>query len=522
MRIALPQLRPLAIALAALAASAAPAAGQTPAPSPPPAQPRTPTEAEIRESAAAIREIDTDRLLSDRDYAAQILAHLDLIEARLDDIAGLGVNVDAIRLFALMTLERPDAIRPIIDRLMQQRPTNPRLYSAPFFAALSIRDMERVATVVETASLNVRGVGWSQLRALLERDTVWPVLHQLKRENRPAQVRLAGALLRIGWTGGSDSASDSLRMILLEDALRRADREAARSFAAGMTNPATLAPLLILRRYDGLLPERADRLAPLREAVTAQERLTAENVSRDPRNLKYVLDRVQHLRALGRNAEALALAQPQMRDPDAAALGGEEGMWLVNEAAYALLDLGRPAEAARLLGGLANLPVAEHGYLISSIINQGEILAQAGLHAESLAHGRLIERDFAQHSSDYGDMWIRATIVCALASLGRASEAAPTLEAMRAAQADNQAALMRSYLCLNDLDAAERLIVSRLESDDPDEAVMGLQDYALEPRRDALVERLLAIRARPAVRAALERVARLVELPLARTYWGGF
>jgi len=311
-------------------------------------------------------------------------------------------------------------------------------------------------------------------------------------------------------------------MILLEDALRRSDREAARGFASAMTAPATLAPLLILKRYDGLLPERTDRLALLRDAVATQERITAENVARDAQNLTHLLERVQHLRAIGRNSDALALVQPLLRDPTASALRGEDAMWLVNEASYALLDLGRADEAARLMRGLTTLPVAEHSYLISSIINQGEVLYQAGRHADSLAHAQRLEREFAQYASDYGDMWVRSTIVCALASLGRATETTATMTTMRAAQDDNPAAMMRAYLCLNDLDAAERLIVSRLEGDDPEEAVMALQDYALESRRDALVAQLLVLRARPAVDTALKRVARVVELPLARTYWGGF
>ena len=119
-------------------------------------------------------------------------------------------------------------------------------------------------------------------------------------------------------------------------------------------------------------------------------------MARDGENLEHRLDRVQHLRAVGRNGDALALARPQLRDPNAAALASEEGMWLVNEAAYALLDLGRPAEAASLMRGLTRLPVADHLYLISSIIN-GEIRSQPAHGILSAA--RLLERDFAQHSS---------------------------------------------------------------------------------------------------------------------------
>lgn len=481
-----------------------------------------PSAEAVAAARAAVGEADLGRVVNDLDYAAQVLGHLDLLARAPDVYAEFGRSIETLRLRPLLALQRTEEVRATIDRLLAMRPDEAEQYRLPIYASLSIEDLGRFVALVEAAGRSVRGTGWSTLRELLDRDFVWPVLHRLRREDRPAQIRLAGALFRIGWPGTTAAASDPLRMILLEDALDRGDRQAAAGFAAGLTSPGVLAPILILKRYDGLLPEAGDRFAPLRAALAAQERTTADAVARDGQNLEHRLDRVQHLRALGRNGDALALSQPQLRDPDASALSSEDGMWLVNEAAYALLDLGRPAEAARLMDGLTRLPVADHLYLISSMINQGEVLNQAGLHGDSLAHARLLERDFAQHASDYGDMWIRATIVCASASLGRSAEAAPALEAIRAAPDVNPAALMRAYLCLNDLDTAETLIVSRLEGDDPQEAVMALQDYALEPRRDQLVERLLAVRARPAVRAALERVARLAELPLARTYWGGF
>jgi len=515
-------IRPGSALFAALLSVAMPAvaAGQAPATT---GEAGTEQGADAIEAARnAVAEADYSRVLRDRAYAIEILGHLDLLAGDADTYARLARNIETLRLYPLVSLERVDQVRETLDRLLAMRLGQVDHYSTLIQATLWISDYRRFAATVETASLAIRGTEWSELRGLLERETVWPVLHQLRREDRAAHVRLAGALFRIGWTGGDRSASDPLRMILLEDALRRGDRDAARGFASGITSPGTLAPLLILRRYDGLLPESGDRLAPLREALAAREHATAEDVARDPQNLKYLLDRVQHLRALGRNADALALARPVLGDPTASAGRSEDGMWLVNEAAYALLDLGRNDDAAGLMRGLATLPVSDKIYLISSMINQGEVLNQAGRFAESLAHAQRLEREFGQYSSDYGDMWIRATIVCALSRLDRAGEAAPTMTAMRAAQDANPAALMRAYLCLNDLDAAERLMISRLDGDDPEEAVMSLQDYALEPRRDLLVERLLLVRARPAVGAALARVARVVELPLARTYWGGF
>jgi hypothetical protein len=68
-------------------------------------------------------------------------------------------------------------------------------------------------------------------------------------------------------------------------------------------------------------------------------------------------------------------------------------------------------------------------------------------------------------------------------------------------------------------------MVHRLESDDPGDAILALQDFSLSAgpaQTGALYDRLVALRDRPEVRAALDRVGRVYTLPLARTYWGGF
>ena len=312
-----------------------------------------PSPEAIAAARAAVGETDFDRISRDRDYAIQVLGHLDLLASAPDVYAEVGRGIETLRLRPLLTLERTDEVRATIGRLLAMRLDEAEQYRLPIYASLSIEDYSLFAAAVEAASRNVRASGWGPLRELLDREFVWPLLHRLRERDKPAADPPGGRPVPhrlAGWKrpGGRRSAPD--------DPARgcagpRAIGEAAVGFAAGITSPGVLTPLLILKRYDGLLPETGDRLAPLREALEARERWTAEAVARDGENLERRLDRVQHLRAMGRNGDALALAQPQLRDPNASALASEEGMWLVNESAYALLDLGRPAEAAQIDAG---------------------------------------------------------------------------------------------------------------------------------------------------------------------------
>ncbi|HWT11846.1 MAG TPA: hypothetical protein VN231_03755 [Allosphingosinicella sp.] len=505
----------LAAPLSPLPASAAP----TTAPIEAPAE-------DVEASRLAVAGMDIDRLVSDPAFAGEMIVHLDRLAAVAAGDPGTSLAIDNLRLLALVTLERADEARAVIDRSLGRRPNEASSYAALWYAALSLGDSQRGLAVVEQASRNVSGVGWSELREILDRNQVFSLFQQFQAQrDKASRGRLAEALLRIGWPGpGSREIADSVRLVLIEHRLEQGDRAAAADLAAGVMTPSNVASLIVRKRFDGLFPAGMDRLARLRQALEEHDRHTAELQAAAPQDMGRLVERSQLLRTLGRDGDALGLLRPFIADPAATATREEQGMWVVNEATYALIALGRKDEAVALMGRLAALPLAEHPYLISADINYGEVLWEAGRYADSLAHARRLESEFLEFASDYGTMWIRATIVCALASLERAAEAAPTLALMQAQSDGNPAAMMRALLCLDDMAAAERLMVSRLDGDDPEQAVLALQDYALVPAAagpDPILERLMALRERPAVRAALERVGRIVQLPVARTYWGG-
>jgi thioredoxin-like negative regulator of GroEL len=337
---------------------------------------------------------------------------------------------------------------------------------------------------------------------------------------------MAQALFRIGWPGGGDAEeSDFIRSILLEDRLRQHDREGAAAIAAGFSTPSQILPLVVQRRFDAVLPPDRNRLELLRDALATRDRVTAEARAAAPQDAQRVLDRAQCLRGLGRDTEALALLVPFTRDVRATVAAGRWGMWLINEASSILLGLGREDQAISLMRRLLDLPIAENQALIGPFINHAEMLAYAGRYAESLDYARTLQRRDGHYANAYGKMGISAAIVCALARLNRAAEAAPELAQMHTQSETNPAALTRAYLCVGDDDAAAALMVHRLQSDDPQSAILALENYATNQGggRDApLVARLVALRDRPEVRDAFGRVAHLLTLPLEGSYWGGF
>jgi tetratricopeptide (TPR) repeat protein len=477
----------------------------------------------VEASGAVLHAVDSSRLLRDRDYALEILRHLDIVEAA----PGTDWNpywLRMVRAVALATLGRTEEVRALVDRALAGNPTDPRAYWLAFRAAMAIEDVERAVSVIEQASRNVPEALWPDLRRSLTRVGPVTLVGQLQqREDTARQVRLAEALLRIGWPSPDDRDNiEGLHTILLDDRLARDDRAGAAALVAQITTPGRLLRLLMLRRYDAVLGADADRIGMLRTALAAYDRETERAVAVPAPSLPKIRERAALLRALGRGEEALALLLPYTRDIPATVASDEVGMWAIYDAAHTLLDLDRDDQAIALMNRLVSLPLADFPGLIGPAINLIAMLEQAGLDEDALTYARALEPDAAQHANAYGRMWIAQGVVCALARLGRAEQAAARLAEMRPSGTDNQVALTRAYLCVGDMEAAEALLVERLGAADPEQVLLELQIFALsrsETRPDSEDARWALLRERPAVRQAVERVGRVLRLPLARVPW---
>jgi len=492
-----------------------------------PAAPAQPDPAALAAARQAIATADTQRALRDPAYAAEILGALDLAGPTLPTNADAVAAVRTLRLLALVGAHRFDEARPIVDALLESRPRDAQLYGAPLLAAAAMEDKALIVRTVEAASRNVPGIGWSALRGLFNRDAMGGLLAELKTDHDEAlRARLAAALFRIGWPGAGDrETTDALRQILLDDRLAHDDRPAAADYAAAITTPVATLSLIVDKRYDALLAPGADRMAMLQRALAAQDLETAGALQGAPADPRRVLDRARYLRGLGRDADALALLRPFTRDVRATVAASEEGMWLINEAAYAMATLGREGDALALMRRLAGLSIDDNGALIGPAINYSLMLWDAGRYGDSLNQATRLDRAGDHYASQFGQMWIASSIACALAGLGRPAEAAPQIERLAAHAELNPTALMRAYLCLGRDDDAAALLVHELDGDDPQAAILALQDYQRArgiAQTGPIYERLAALRARPEVQAALARVGRVLSLPLSRTYWSDF
>jgi tetratricopeptide (TPR) repeat protein len=475
------------------------------------------------EAIAALTAVDAHRLYADKAYAATMLSALEAAASTLSTDPRALASVEFLRGAALSTLERPDEAVAAVRRAVAIRPGDGSVQaSAVFVAARADRPLDALA-LIEGAAASVRDPKeLDQLRQGLDEELVNWLGDQLRTTKMgPEQDRLWQALLAIQWPSPDrPGVVDGLRQAVIKSLLPGGESR-AKALLAQISDPAALVPLIVSRRYDNLFAGDSDRLARLDAAIAAFDKGSAERLRRKPDDPGTIFERVQYLRAVGREEEALVLLLPWVRDMQRVEAGGEKAFWLVNEAAYALTTVGRADEGVATMEQIIGLDLDSYPYLINMAINHTEILIAAKRYADAARYAEALFATGKGGASTYGRMWMWSNAACAHVRAGQPAEAAPWLERLKASSDENPAAHMQALLCAGDLDLAEAVMLKRLDSDDSEELIVDLQDYALDAGGiDPLLAKAMAeLRNRPAVAAAIARRGHVFKLPLSRTYW---
>ncbi|MEA3054154.1 MAG: hypothetical protein QOG72_3057 [Sphingomonadales bacterium] len=477
------------------------------------------------EALVALRSVDQARLHSDKAYAQAMLLR---VAAGINQAGSepFVADFEILRATALATLERSEEAVAAARRAAAARPADGSIQAGAVFQAARAERPSAALDLLEGAVRSVRDPAEvALLREGLSEELVrWMRIKLKDAKAEPEDARLSLALLALQWPSPDrPGIVDSLRRAAIKASLP-GDVARARALLAEMTDPAVLLPILVSHRFDSLFAGDSERLRRLDAAIAAFDKGSAERLRRNPNDPDMALDRAQFLRGLGREKEALAVLAPWVDDMKRTEAGGEKAFWLVNEAAYALRALGRGEEAVAAMEKIITLDMDVHPYLISMAINQGEILNSAKRHAEAARYAENLYATAKDAASVYGHMWMWSIAACAYARAGEPARAAPWLKRLEASSDENQPAHMRALLCNGDLDAAERLLLKRLDGEDSDSLLVQLQDYGLDDGgRDSAIDRqMAAVKARPAVAAAIARRGRILRLPLSRTYWGDF
>jgi hypothetical protein len=475
----------------------------------------------------AIAAIDSERIFLDKAYALQMLAHVEAVKRSGHYIGERKQHIDRLRLYALVGSRQ---LKPAFEQateLTRAAPGVPELHYFAFVLAVDTRS-ERALDELELADRSI--VSDADRATFVELVGTEPV-NQFRRpfyiaKDKAWIARSAKVLLNLGWPGPYQlDLTDSLKLDVAEGLLAKGDIAGAKRLVFTVQSTQSVLQMLVSSKWSSVR-ESGDPIERIAQAITASDEASERALRANPNDPEMLLGRAQFLRSVGKNAEALELLLPKANDLAWVKENDEDGFWVVNEAAYALVEAKREKDAVSLMNKLLSLGLEDNPELISMAINTVGIREDAGDAKGAADYAVTLATKYPDYASAYGDMWMWSGAACGHSAAGNKPAAQPWLAKLKAGEKDNPAALTRALLCADDIDGAAASVIRRLDGDDPDEMLIALQDYSvgadLPANKKILEARVRQVVARTDVQAAIARHGRVLKVPLSRYYWGMF
>ena len=362
----------------------------------------------------------------------------------------------------------------------------------------------------------------------IEMSWFWRVIRGL-RDAGDDEERLA--LLQVAYEtryqkGELYGGADYIYFNLLELFLESGDVDAASAMASEISTASPWLSIAADRKYEQLWnSEFIDIDAILDDLPERDIRAAMDGAMTHPESVIAMLSLIQALHYSGQLAAAEKLVTTTGGNTKLYNGSQEDWYWFMNEAAYLFEDMNQFERANRVMQSLANIKPEDDGDIVNQIINFGAMLVRQGDPERALEILSIV--DGTEYVSEYGQGWIDASAACAyviLADEGAASTAAANL----AEHADqNYAAAMEALLCLNRIEEAAELAITRLREEKTRtgmlEAFANYRESADQPPYEKeLFDRLRSVRDRPEVLAEINRYGRVIDVPMERAYWGEF
>jgi len=435
-----------------------------------------------------------------------------LLDPALPRVSGKGRTlVQLLRVQCLFDTGRAREVGAIYRELVAAAPTDATVRSLGVFVAATDGDFSEAARrVIGLAEEDPDGLG------LLTGTLVRGIALELEQKrDQPLRDRLYLALARADWSPTDrPDMRDSLAQGAIDALLAARQVEEARTFLPRVRMPELLVQMATERRYASLWPAIEARLgAHGGDAVDLFARDRLADFARNPEDERATRDAARAFVLLGRYAEAGEVAGKVAVEAGMS----EDAAATVRYHSQALAAQGKRGEAIERLRPFSALDPEQTPAAMTGVVALAELLDEDRQETAALAAARDGLARGKSALSPWGTAWLRRTEACALAALGRKEEGGRVGDALLAAPADNQAASIEALLCLGRTEAAAKLAIQTLATAEGTSALAdqfqpdGVYWAATPSRLRALWAVLLA---RPDVRAAFEKTARILPRPL--------
>ena len=366
-----------------------------------------------------------------------------------------------------------------------------------------------------TVTLTTLAERWPESLNEVEWRIIGSTVHNTVRTG-PSRYELLSALFNANYKPDDFDLSGWWRDLALLQ-LEQRDQAAAKKTLEKVTDPTAL---ISVRADNRFAPVRDGIALDVPAAVERQVRQAREAVKARPTKLRPVVRLMEALRRSLHFTEAL-----QVADDAIGAMNGPKGpkvyddyrdrrIWLLNGRSETLADVGKWDEAVAQMVAASKLP--EGGDVnVSQTINLAGLYNDLGKPTEARA---TVANVSPENVSPYGLMQATIERLASADQLGDSAEVEKQLTLLREHKEDSLPTFQRALISANRQDEAARLLISRLQ--DPDQridALLEVQNYAepaLAPRAVEWRRRWDAVRGRPDVREAINKVGNVSEYPV--------
>ncbi|WP_143090096.1 hypothetical protein [Sphingomonas rubra] len=445
------------------------------------------------------------------------LARLDAVLAKLPRPTPLRGMVQAARAAVFASKDRVGDAVTAVEEAMRLLPDDPR----PKLLAVHI--LTFAGSPQRAADLWMQASRESPERARLSHHYVMSALtgRLLDLGDRERAERINARLGEIGFATSLAPERSSAALARTYGEVRAKRDDLAIQSVTAIGDPDDLLTLYVDRRYQALWPRIAEWATPTLDGQSRRylEELRADWTAADDFDTATAYAR--QLASLGAYPAVVSLFLP-MFDRIVPGEYREGTEFLTPVVARSLVKVGRPADARALLDKVAAAMPTNNGGSDLNIL-----AARMMLDANQLGWAATLSRAdaFLARAKQLGSsinssatLQVRAMRACALAGLGRAGEAQEDTAGVLIAEAVMPGPAMQLHLCHRDAAMGRALIVRRLADERTRDWAMRfvqpIKPDAFTPYEKLTEPVAEAIRSAPDVRAAVEKVGRILPQPV--------
>ncbi len=366
---------------------------------------------------------------------------------------------------------------------------------------------------------------WPASLADLDDDAILRTAQNATGVDRQTHAALLEALFASNWTPQNPFIiKDGMFQELATVRLAGGDIAGAQSVAGRISDVEALVDMRIDKRFDPIVqadPGHFDIPKTLDENLAVARAKSAAA----PRKLEGIFVVARLLLITGHPDETLSLLDDAMARLKTSAAGGSSPFddagntnwteWVENDRSVALTRMGRFDEAIAQMSAAALEQEQGHPN-VSQIINLGGAYDDAGQPAKALAAVAGLD---ASSTSSFGHMQLWGVRACAYAQLQDKTNLAAMLDYMKAHASDAAGTYADTLICAGDIDGAAAAYATQIE--DPDtrvDALFRLQDFVqpefTPPFAAEWHRRMIEMRTRPALAAAIAKYGRIESIPM--------